>query len=247
MGNLIGAARPRLRRFLASHPALYLPLRRQRAPGTVLTTDTDLVIEGFPRCANTWTEALVRTAGPTLSLAHHSHAAAHVIAAVHAKVPALVLYRAPDDAVRSLLAMFGTSLSAHDAFSDFAAFYRTVLALPSRSVLLVPFQQATETPNTVIAKLIRRFNLPLDPAPLTRAQILETLAAKERPLAEARRLAGKGPADPEICAPGNAERVAKDAKASIDKRLASASTQKARIIAQGVFAQLERAAADALQ
>lgn len=235
-------ARPFLRRFVAGHPSLYLPLRRRRAPGTVLSSTTDLVIEGFPRCANTWTEALVRVAGPNLNLAHHSHAAAHVIAAVQASVPVLVLYRNPDDAVRSLLAMLGRRASAAHAYTDYASFYKSILTLPRTSLLLVPFQLATEAPAVVIERLTQRFGLSLDVSKVTRTSILAALEAKEVPLAATRRISGKGLSDAAICAPQNAQRLTKQKRAQVNEAISAVSVQKSRVIAHAVFEQLERAA-----
>ena len=235
-------ARPRLRRFVADHPSLYMPIRRRRAPGTVLSPRTDLVIEGFPRSANTWTEALVRVAGPSLHLAHHSHAAAHVKAAVQAKVPVLVLYRDPDEAIRSLLAMLGGRTSAVDAYADYTSFYKSVLSLPRTSILLVPFQQATEAPSVVIERLAQRFGLPLDVSKVTRNSVLATLAAKEVPLAEARRVSGQKLSDAAICAPQNAQRLTEQERAQVNTAISAKGAQQLRVVARAVFEQLERSA-----
>jgi hypothetical protein len=243
MVGVIGNMRPRLRRWVAQHPALYLPIRRRTNPGNVLEADTDLVIEGFPRCANTWTEALIRTAGPDLKLAHHSHASAHVIAATRRGIPALVLYRDPDAAVRSLLAMYGARVSAAEAFADYAAFYSAVLRLDSAHILLVPFAQATEAPESVITNLVQRFDLALRVDLVERDAVLRVMEAKERPLAEARRHSGKGPANAAICAPGNADRVSEAAKGEAKVRLTTPDTQTPRLKAHAVYRQLDRAAA----
>jgi len=241
MDGVIAGVRPRIRRWVAGHPALYLPIRRRTNPGTVLGLETDLVIEGFPRCANTWTEALIRTAGPDLRLAHHSHAAAHVIAATKLGIPALVVFRDPDAAVKSLLAMYGTQVSAAEAFADYAVFYSTVLRLDPKGILLASFAQVTGAPGVVITNLIRRFGLALDPDAVQHNAVLQVMDAKERPLADKRRRTGKGPTDAAICAPGNAARAATDAKAQAAADIASAQAQTPRIKAHAVYAQLHRA------
>ncbi|MEO0633794.1 MAG: hypothetical protein AAFY52_06645, partial [Pseudomonadota bacterium] len=70
----------RMRSALSTTPALYMPLRRYRRPDSVAGPGTDLILEGFPRCGNTWAEMALRHAatGP-FKMAHHSHAAAHVL------------------------------------------------------------------------------------------------------------------------------------------------------------------------
>mgnify|MGYP006403226531 CR=1 FL=1 len=61
----------RLRRIVFRSPTLYLPFRQLRRPGTTLTQDTELVIEGFPRSGNTWAEFSFRQAQVrSVKLAH---------------------------------------------------------------------------------------------------------------------------------------------------------------------------------
>src|SRR5262245_65181203 len=79
-------ARRRLRGWLGQHPALYLPLARgfRRAyDGSRKTVgpETELVIEGFPRCGNSFAVAAFSLAQPRpVRIAHHLHAPAQVIA-----------------------------------------------------------------------------------------------------------------------------------------------------------------------
>lgn len=175
----------RLRRTVARMPALYLPLRRARHPHTVLGPATDLVIEGFPRCGNTWAEFALREVAPAgLVLAHHSHAAAHVLAAVRCGVPVLVLFRDPDDAVTSLLAMSGGRVDAREAFQDYVAFYRALEPLARETVLFAGFGDVTTRMGAVVAALNARFGLDLAPfddtCPKARARIRAGIEARAR-------------------------------------------------------------------
>ncbi|HEU4354561.1 MAG TPA: hypothetical protein VFT27_03145 [Actinomycetota bacterium] len=92
-----------LKTLVAQHPAVALPIQRLRGRGEVLTGDTEIVIESFPRCASSFAVAAFRLAQePHASrIAHHTHTPAQVLAAVRRHVPALVLIRPPEDAVLS--------------------------------------------------------------------------------------------------------------------------------------------------
>lgn len=154
----------RMRSTVSTRPALYLPLRRRRRPDSVAGPETEFILEGFPRCGNTWTEMALREAARRpLRMAHHAHAAAHVIYGLRRSIPVLVLYRAPDAAVRSLLAMGEKNLSARDAYREYVRFYRTVLALPRDHLSYASFEDVTRQIDRVIAHLATRFGLPVAP------------------------------------------------------------------------------------
>lgn len=156
--------RRQLRRAIGQRPVLYLPLRNWRKPGTVVTATTDLVIEGFPRCGNTWTEQAIRHCAPdTIALAHHTHTAAHVKAALKRDVPVLLLFREPDAAVRSLLVLRGGAFSASEAMADYRTFYQSLAALDRDRVVWASFEAVTQRTGALIATLARRFGLPLRP------------------------------------------------------------------------------------
>jgi hypothetical protein len=85
-------------------PRLYLALARRRYGDRVLGSHTDVVIEGYPRSANTFAVTAFELAQERpVTVAHHLHTAAHVIAAVKAGVPVILLVRRPQDAIASVL------------------------------------------------------------------------------------------------------------------------------------------------
>jgi hypothetical protein len=116
-------ARLRLHNWLCSRgPTLgaYALLQPKIRPARV-TGDTDLVIEGFPRSANTYALAAFRCAngeGPVV--ADHLHAAASVRDAVERRIPAIVVLRDPVDSCVSLIQRQavrpGTALEAYVRF-----------------------------------------------------------------------------------------------------------------------------------
>ena len=90
---------------LARFPRLYLALARRRYGDRVLGPETDILIEGYPRSANTFAVAAFELAQERpVTVAHHLHVAAHVVAAVEAGVPVILLVRRPAEAIASVIA-----------------------------------------------------------------------------------------------------------------------------------------------
>ena len=80
-----------------------MPLARLRGEGELVREDTDLLVESFPRSASSFALAAFNIAQEPAryTIAHHTHAPGHVIAAIRLGVPALVLVREPEGAVVS--------------------------------------------------------------------------------------------------------------------------------------------------
>lgn len=156
--NPIARWRRQIRNIISRYPKLYLPLARIRAlPYSVVTSSTEIVIEGFPRCANSFAEAAFRLPQPRpVRLAHHCHAAAQVIAAVRWHIPTLVLFRDPDEAVRSLLMHDPHNRSARDGYREYENFYKSILPFRTGYVL-ASFQCITQTFDIAIRKVNNRF------------------------------------------------------------------------------------------
>ena len=95
---------------------------------------SDLVIEGFPRSANTYARAGFLDANPHARVASHLHNARSVRLAVRRGTPVLVLVREPVSAVTSLMVR-DRRLNPETAFRAYARFYRAVLPLADRVVL----------------------------------------------------------------------------------------------------------------
>lgn len=93
-------------------PAAYLAVQRVRQRGRhgahrLVTRDHHLVIEAFPRSGSSFAHVAFTRANPRSArrVATHIHRSAQVIAAARLGVPVLVLLRAPEDAVTSLLSL----------------------------------------------------------------------------------------------------------------------------------------------
>jgi len=88
--------------YITDDPWLYLMhLKRIGKAYLFPHRSTDLVIEGFPRSANTFSMYLFREACPDGVLASHVHYIASLKSAQEYNIPTIILYRDPVDAVVS--------------------------------------------------------------------------------------------------------------------------------------------------
>lgn len=145
------------RTWIAAHPSLYFPLYRslrQRRHGLIGET-TALTLEGFPRSGNSFALRAFALSNPQVEVAHHTHAAAQVLASARRGLPTVVLLREPTAAVRSFL-LLRPGLSAAAAFYSYVAFHRPLPALRDR-ILVVDFEQVTADFGVVIDRINRRW------------------------------------------------------------------------------------------
>jgi len=147
-----------VRSLIDRYPSIYLPICRVRPKTRQVTVskDTEIVIEGFPRSANTFAVAAFTFAqGRPVKIARHLHAPAQVIVAVRRGIPCIVLIRNPRDAVLSLLVR-APHISAEQALKDYIRFYRSVA--PYRDKFVVGrFEEVTTDFGEVIRRVNARF------------------------------------------------------------------------------------------
>jgi hypothetical protein len=130
-----------------------LAVARLRGHGEPLGPDTQLLIEGYPRSANTFAVAAISGAQPRpIRIAHHLHAPGHAIAAVRRGLPALVLVRDPEEAVVELV-LLKPALTLGQALRGYVRFYAPLL--PHRHGFVVA---TTEEVLAAVAVAVRRLN-----------------------------------------------------------------------------------------
>lgn len=146
---------------ISGRPCLYFPLirlhlllTRRRGLAVPAEKDTEIIIEGYPRCANTFAVRAFETAqGRPVRIAHHLHVAAQIIAGVKHNTPVLLLTREPTDAVASYLIRH-RSMTPRGALREYIRFHR--LAMPHRGGFVVAtFDQVTSD----FGQVIRRVNV----------------------------------------------------------------------------------------
>jgi hypothetical protein len=147
------------RGVVSGHPGLFIPYARYRYRRTedrVVRADTELVIEGFPRSANTFAVVAFEFAqARPVRLAHHLHAAAQVKAAVAMGIPTILLIRDPDDVTLSHL-IRKPHLTPRTVLSNWTRFYEGLL--PRRAhVVVADFREVTEAFGEAIGRVNRLF------------------------------------------------------------------------------------------
>lgn len=148
-----------LRRVVAASPTLYRCAVVLKGHGQLVRPGDDLVIDGFPRSANSSVEAAFRLAQKNrpLRLAHHCHAAAQFLIAETLGIPAILLLRAPDDAVLSAAEAFGDDKNRLARFyRDYIAFHRPLLQREGAFVI-APFDEVTRDFGPAVRRVNRRF------------------------------------------------------------------------------------------
>ena len=170
LGRLL---RFRLRHAVRRYPELYIPISRWRYKSYAGTDKaemihseavgkhTDVVIEGPPRCGNTFAVVAFQLAQPQpVRVAHHLHAAAQVVMAAKKHVPALVLLREPEECTVSRVASFNVPVEL--ALRDYVRFYTDVMPYRDRFVV-VSFQTLTNDYGTAIRALNERCGTAFEP------------------------------------------------------------------------------------
>jgi hypothetical protein len=187
-------------------PFLYYMLRRVtgRMNERCASPETNIVIEGFPRSANSSTaHAFIDRQSKQIKVAHHLHHVAQLIKGAQLDLPTVVLIREPRSAILSLKALNAEGINRdgfdengepfEDTIKAWLTFYEALEPYLDR-VVIAPFGEATKSVETVITNVNEKFGtsfkvtLPEDHAARTlgyhakpntlRDSIKEKLAAK---------------------------------------------------------------------
>jgi len=135
-------------RFVAQNPDLaYLCVSRE----------TEILIEGFPRCGNTFAVVAFQKAQKSpVKIAHHLHVSAQIRLAVHWRIPAIVLIRKPLDAVSSLI-LRHPEREIDRCLVEYNIFYRSILPLKGNYVIS-DFDETISDFGSVTARVNDLFN-----------------------------------------------------------------------------------------
>jgi len=169
-----------LQTHAGKHPAafygLYRLARKDRA--RVVTPETQLVIEGFPRSANSFARvAFIRAQRDRVRIATGLHVPAQVIRAARWRIPTLVLIRNPKDAVLSFAVR--DPISVEQALGYYLSFYETVEGYADAYVLGT-FEEVTGDFGRVIRRINDRFETSFFPFRHNERNVDAVLARVER-------------------------------------------------------------------
>ncbi|MEX1306271.1 MAG: hypothetical protein WD489_03610 [Rhodovibrionaceae bacterium] len=156
----------RLKSRIGGLPWLFYPLHLAMTGPKWRTlevrADSALVIEGAMRCATSYAAAAVYVSQPgKIHVAHHLHVPAQIMRAAKLGVPALVLTREPEAAVRSLL-LYDPHLDAAGALAAYRSFYAGCLPYAGDFVVAT-FAEATGDMAGVLAQINARFGTAFAP------------------------------------------------------------------------------------
>jgi hypothetical protein len=143
--------------YAGRHPAVFFSLYRllRKDRSRIVTPDTQLVIEGFPRSGNSFARvAFVQAQREKVRIAHGLHVPAQVIRAARWRIPTLVLIREPRDAVLSFT--IRDPISVDQALRYYLSFYETVEKYRDAYVLGL-FEEVTGDFGRVIQHINERF------------------------------------------------------------------------------------------
>lgn len=130
----------------------------------LVTSSSDACIEGFPRSGNSFTVFVFAQWNPGARVANHLHIPLQVRRAVRLGVPTCVIVRQPLDVVTALALHGGQSDDA--LFTSYIRFHRRVAALRDGYVTC-RFEELTDDPSIVVARLNARFGTDFACWPLT--------------------------------------------------------------------------------
>ncbi len=155
---MLDSFRYRLRAFTSKYPFLFCPLYSLVSEDRkhMVRKNTELVIEGFPRSANTFTVVAFQYAqNQSILLAHHVHSQAQVLRGVALRVPVCVLIRDPIDAVRSLIIRH-PHISLKMGLKTYIDFYKDIYPLRD-DYIIATFENVTNDFGKVVEKINEKF------------------------------------------------------------------------------------------
>lgn len=124
----------------------------------VVDKKTEIVIEGFPRSANTFAVAAFLVAQQrSIRIAHHVHGPAQITLAQKYGIPAIVLIRNPLDAITSLL-IRQPYVKVKYAFENYLRFYEALLPV-RRDFVIASFEDVIADFGQIIHRVNRVFGV----------------------------------------------------------------------------------------
>lgn len=126
----------------------------------VVNKNTQFVLEGFPRCANTFSYVALKDVHPNLNIAHHLHLPIQIILGVKRKIPVVVLIREPKDAILSLL-LRDSRMNLDSAIRNYVSFYKIAIKFRD-DIIVADFNDVIVDFNIIIAKINLKFNIDLE-------------------------------------------------------------------------------------
>lgn len=183
-------AKGSLRQYARSSPTAFGLIGRMREDAKyerrVVRRGDDLVIEGYPRSANSFATQAFRMAQPSeLLIGNHTHAAGQVVRAAKFGIPCMLVVRSPREAIASFLVYHDGALDPMRAIAEYCDFYAAALK-HSDHWTHATFDEVTRDFSVSIERLNRRFGTtyaPYENSAENDAQVRSYLDTKRKSLA----------------------------------------------------------------
>lgn len=142
--------------LLEQVPSVYCSVMRRRHPEWFLVdADTDVVIESYQSCGNTFARKAMEHANPKVRIASHSHSWANVARGLQFGKPVVILLRPPLDAIASHAVRMRLD-DLHRELRRYDRFFGRVAEVADR-VVLAPFEVTSKRFGDVIRAVNARF------------------------------------------------------------------------------------------
>jgi hypothetical protein len=164
--------------LLEQVPSVYCSVMRRRHPEWFLVDgDTDIVIESYQSCGNTFARKAMEHANPHARIASHSHSWANVARGLRLGKPVVVLLRHPLDAVASHTVRMRLD-DIDGELRRYHRFFRRITGVRD-GVVLAPFDVVVNRFGDVVAEVNARFSAGFRPFdhtdPAAKAAVFEEM------------------------------------------------------------------------
>lgn len=142
--------------LLEQVPSVYCSVMRRRHPEWFLVdADTDVVIESYQSCGNTFARKAMEHANPKARIASHSHSWANVAQGLRLGKPVVILMRPPLDAIASHAVRMRLD-NIDRELRRYHRFFQRVAGVADR-VVLAPFEVTSKRFGDVIQQVNVQF------------------------------------------------------------------------------------------
>ena len=127
---------------------------------------TEIVIEGFPRSANSYARVAFLLANPSVRVCSHTHSYRTVTRGVALGIPVIVLIRDPEPVIASSL-QYGRGVPPIRVIKEYRKFYRHISRIPADRLVLANYEEVIRDFGSVIARCNALFESDFDLYPRT--------------------------------------------------------------------------------
>lgn len=145
--------------FFRSNYLLYsilILIFRKSYKELLVSSKTDIVIEGFPRSANTFSVLAFHYCNDKVKIAHHLHNIAQLKGALKLKIPIIVVIREPEAAIKSYLVR-EPDVSISSAIKKYEKFYCFVKKNKTKFVI-ADFNKAINSFDEIIKEVNQKYD-----------------------------------------------------------------------------------------